>query len=195
MENFTMLKRKNIFQLAGAAAVTVLLCASPIHAQNAGSSGSTAQAGSSGTTAISDDDRKLMEDVAHANLAEIETGKIAVAKAQDPQVKQFAQKMIDDHTTALNELQQLAQTKGVNLPTDTDTLHKTMATALEKLNGETFDKQYISRIGVGDHERTETLLKKVAGKAKDPDLKAYAQKTLMAVDQHLQMGRKMRDPK
>jgi putative membrane protein len=69
---------------------------------------------------VSKGDVKMMRDMAHSNLAEIETGKLALEKSQSPEVKKFAQQMIDDHTQAQTELQKLAQTKGVELPSKPD---------------------------------------------------------------------------
>jgi putative membrane protein len=73
--------------------------------------------------------------------------------------------------------------------------HKGIATTLSALSGNAFDEQYIAHVGVGDHERTHSLLTKVSKNAKDPDLKAYAAKTIKAVDQHLAMARKMQGKK
>ena len=172
----------------GAAASMLLLGAAPAHAQLGNpADNAKATAGSK----VADNDVEMMEDIAHGNLAEIETGKMALEKGQSDAVKKFAQKMIDDHTKAQNELEKLASAKGVKLPTETDVQHKTIATALQALSGDTFDNQYIKRVGVGDHERTHDLLKKVSTSAKDPQLKAYAAKTIKVVDSHLAMARKM----
>ena len=116
-------------------------------------------------------------------------------KGRARNVKTFAQKMIDDHTKAQSGLEALAKRKGITLPTETDVQHKGIATTLSALSGNAFDEQYIARVGVGDHERTHGLLTKVSKNAKDPDLKAYASKTIKAVDQHLAMARKMQGKK
>jgi putative membrane protein len=148
-----------------------------------------AGASASGTgSMVSRDDSKMMADLAHANIAEIETGKMALEKSQNAQVKKFAQHMIDDHTSALKELQTLAQAKGVTLPDGTDMKHKTMATALKVMTGNSFDSQYMKRAGVGDHEQTIELLQKAQKNAKDPELKAMAVKMLPVVQGHLKMA-------
>lgn len=153
------------------------------------SSGAPRAAGASGTGAmVSRDDSRLMADLAHANIAEIETGKMALEKSQNPQVKKFAQHMIDDHTAALKELQTVAQAKGVTLPDGTDMKHKTMATALKVMTGNSFDSQYMKRAGVGDHQQTLELLQKVQKNAKDPELKAMATKMVPTVQEHLKMA-------
>lgn len=156
------------------------------------SSGSPRVAGSaaaSGTgTMVARDDIKMMSDLAHANFAEIETGKMALEKSQSAPVKKFAQQMIDDHTAALQELQTLAQAKGVKLPEGTDVKHKTMAAALKVMSGTGFDSQYMKRVGVNDHQQTLQLLQKVQKSAKDPELKAMATKMLPTVQHHLEMA-------
>ena len=140
----------------------------------------------SGTGAmVSRDDSKIMTDLAHANIAEIETGKLALEKSQNEQVRKFAQHMIDEHTSALKELQTLALAKGVTLPDGTDLKHKTMATALKVMSGNSFDTQYMKRAGVGDHQQTIELLQKTQKNAKDPELKATATKMLPTVREHL----------
>ncbi len=145
--------------------------------------------GASGTGAmVSRDDSKLMTDLAHANIAEIETGKMALEKSKSDEVKKFAQHMVDDHTAALTELQALAKAKGVKLPDGTDMKHKTMAAALKVMTGTSFDSQYMKRAGVGDHQQTIELLQKAQKNAKDPELKAMAAKMLPTVREHLKMA-------
>ena len=153
------------------------------------SSGTPRVAGNSASgTMVSRDDSKMMTDLAHANIAEIETGKLALEKSQNEQVRKFAQHMIDEHTSALKELQTLAQAKGVTLPDGTDLKHKTMATALKVMSGNSFDTQYMKRAGVGDHQQTIELLQKTQKNAKDPELKAMATKMLPTVREHLKMA-------
>src|SRR2546421_11248956 len=65
---------------------------------------------------IDNADAAAMKQLAQANLAEIESGKMAAAKAQSPEVKSFGQKMADDHARMLEDLKSLAKTKGVALP-------------------------------------------------------------------------------
>jgi putative membrane protein len=154
----------------------------------AGGAGSGASAGAAG---MSKADAKMLSDLAEANIAEIQTGKLALEKGKNEQAKSFAQKMIDEHTAALKELQTLAQSKGVKLPEDTDLHHKAIATALKPLSGDTFDSQYVKRVGVDDHQRTVALLQKVQKGAQDPELKAMAGKMLPTVQQHLQMAQKL----
>jgi putative membrane protein len=146
-------------------------------------------ASGSAAATLSKADQKAVVDMAMSNMAEVATGKMAVAKSQNPQVKAFAQKMIDDHTTAQNDVTTLAQAKGVTLPTDLDATHKAMAAMLDKLSGDAFDKAYMKNAGVSDHTKTHNKLAKAASAAKDPDVKAAATKMMPVVDQHLQLAK------
>ncbi|TFW05900.1 DUF4142 domain-containing protein [Oxalobacteraceae bacterium OM1] len=129
-----------------------------------------------------------MKDFAQANISEIEAGKMAQDKTKNDQVKTFAQKMVDDHTTALKQVQDLAQQKGVTLPTEPDTKHKAAMKMMGALDGDKFDAAYMKQGGLNDHKSTHKLLTQMQNKAKDPDLKAMAAKVQPAVDQHLQMA-------
>jgi putative membrane protein len=155
-----------------------------------GSSGSTSSASgksASGKT-LGKTDQNMMRELAYANISEIEAGKLAQSKSQNDQVKQYAQKMIDDHTTALGELQTLAQAKGVTLPKEPDAKHKAAAKMMSALSSEKFDKQYMAQGGLRDHRNTHKLLSRIQDRATDPDLKALASKTSPVVDQHLKMA-------
>ena len=175
--------------LAAVALSALAVSTLPAGAQGvSGSSTAGTGTASSAGAMVSRDDSKMMTDLAHANIAEIETGKLALEKSQNQQVRKFAQLMIDEHTAALKELQTLAQAKGVKLPDGTDLKHKTMAAALKVMTGNTFDSQYMKRAGVGDHEQTIELLQKAQNNAKDPELKAMASKMLPTVQAHLKMA-------
>ncbi len=130
-------------------------------------------------------DQAIVMNMARANMAEIEAGKLALANASAPEVKSFAQQMVDDHTKALSDVTSLAQNKGVTLPTTLDAKHKAMAAKLSKLKGNAFDKHYMAKAGVADHKQVHAQLKKDEAKATDPDVKALAAKMLPTVEQHL----------
>lgn len=193
--------------------LAALLAAGGVHAQtgSAAESSSTPSSKSSSTapaagtgatsgakgsaTAMSRADQKMLERLAQANMAEVKAGEMALKKSQNAEVKQFAQKMVDEHSAALKEVQQLADGKGVKLPNDVDAKHKAAAAAMEKLDGEKFDKAYMKQGGVSDHKSAHKLVKDIQAKAKDTDLKALAAKLQPSIDQHLQMAQGMKDKK
>lgn len=134
---------------------------------------------------LSRGDAKLLGDLAQGNMAEVESGKLALEKSSDAATKKFAQMMIDDHTAALGEIEKLATSKAVTLPTGPSVMQKTKATGLKALSGNLFDKEYAKHAGVGAHESTVKLLKKIQKDGKDADLKALADKLLPKVEGHL----------
>jgi len=156
--------------------------------RDASTSGNTAAAGKSASK-VSSGDQKMMRDIAYANVSEVAAGKLALERSESDDVKSFAQKMIDDHTKAQQELQTLADSKGVKLPTEPDAKHKALAKVMSGLKGAAFDKRYLKQGGLNDHENTHKLLQRVESRANDADLKAYAAKTISAVDQHLTLAK------
>jgi putative membrane protein len=70
-------------------------------------------AGATGTGALSNDDKKFVMEAAHGGMMEVELGKLATQKAMSDDVKQFGQRMVDDHSKANDELMQLASSKGI----------------------------------------------------------------------------------
>lgn len=143
------------------------------------------------TSPLNKADQKIVMDMARANMAEIEAGKIAVSKSQNAEVKAYAQRMIDDHTKALADVTTLAQNKGVTLPTELDSKHKAMAAKLNKLEGDAFDRGYMKQAGVADHTKVHAMLKKDSARAKDPDVKALAAKMMPTVEEHLTSAKGM----
>jgi putative membrane protein len=159
-------------------------------ATQAGSS-TASGSGAMGGPAMSRADQKMVKDMAMANLAEVEAGRMAHGKTQNEQVRNFAQQMIDDHTKALGDVQQLAQAKGVLLPTELDRAHKRMVERMAALSGDAFDRAYMQQAGVESHKKVHGLLQKAQSRAKDPELKALAARTMPIVDQHLSSAQQL----
>jgi len=128
----------------------------------------------------------FMTEAAKGGMAEIELSKLATTKAQNAEVKKYAQQMIQDHTNASAELKQLAGKKNVTLPTELDAEHKAIKDKLSGLSGAEFDKAYVNAM-VSDHEKTVNLFKTQADGGTDADAKAFATKTLPKLQGHLDM--------
>lgn len=167
--------------------------------QASGASGSSgaadAKAGSDAKAAggkLGKADQDMMKKIAQTNIAEIESGKLAQEKSKSDEVRSFAKKMVDDHTKAQGELEKIAQSKGVTLPSEPDAKHQTAMKKLGTLSGAEFDKQYMKQAGVEDHREAHKLLQRVSKQAKDDELKQYAATTLQAVDQHGKMAKDMK---
>jgi putative membrane protein len=138
-------------------------------------------------SSLSHSDRKFIEEAAKGGMAEVELAKVAQERASSPEVKQFAQRMEQDHSKANEQLRQLAQEKGVTMPAGPKLGEKHEMSKLSKLQGEEFDRAYMDHM-VKDHEKDVKEFRKEAQKAKDPDVKAFAQQTAPILEQHLQLA-------
>ena len=174
-----------------ATAAALALAAAPTAWAQSSAAPAPATTQSDADSKLDRSDRKLLQDLAQGNMAEIDAGKMALEKSQNADVKKFAQQMVDDHTKALGEVQALATAKNVTLPDGAGPMAKTKATALKALSGNLFDKEYAKRAGVGDHESTVKLLHKIQKDGKDSDLKALADKMLPTVEHHLDMAKQL----
>jgi len=135
-------------------------------------------------------DQDFLKKAAQANIAEMETGKLAQSKATRADIKQFGQTMEKDHGKTLQELQGLAKNKGVALPDAPDAAHQAQAKQLAGATGKDFDKAYLAHAGVADHKAAKELFEKGA-KSKDPEISAFAKKVLPAIEHHLSMAQQM----
>jgi putative membrane protein len=154
--------------------------------------GGMAGAGAAKKSALSRTDEAFISQAAQNGNAEIQTSKMALEKASDPKVKEFAKQMINDHTQANDELKAIASAKGVEVPDDPSLLQKGKAMImLSTAEGATFDRRYAESMGVTAHEDNIQLFEKAAGSAEDPEVKAYAQKVLPKLQAHLKMAQEL----
>ena len=139
---------------------------------------------------MSNDDQAAMKQLASANIAEIEAGKMASSKAQSPDVKKFAQQMVQDHGKMLDELKSLAKSKGVALPDNAPMKDMAQSKLLERKSGGEFDKDYLEHM-VKDHEKNAKDTENIAAKAKDPQFKSAVQQANGKIREHLQMAQRL----
>jgi predicted outer membrane protein len=105
--------------------------------------------------------QSFVEKASIANMTEIQLGQLAAERAQDPQVKQFAQTMVDDHTKAQEQLKTVASNQNIPIPSALDGKHQKLHDKLAKLQGAEFDRAYMDAM-VDGHKDAEKLLKKRA---------------------------------
>lgn len=137
-------------------------------------------------------DRNFIEEAAQGGMAEIEHAKLAAQRASHPQVKQFAQRMVADHTQAGDELKTIAGARGVTPPLTIDRKQQREKDKLGKLSGNAFDREYMKHM-VDAHKRTVSLFEKQAKSGKDGDLKSFAIKTLPTLKEHLALASSTHD--
>ena len=133
-------------------------------------------------------DKEFVTKAGVGGLAEVQMGNLALTKASNEAVKQFAQRMVTDHGKANEELQTLATAKGLALPTELDAEHKAGLDHLSSLNGAEFDKAYMDHM-VQDHEKDVAEFEKASQNAMDGELKGWAGKTLPTLQEHLTLAK------
>lgn len=135
-------------------------------------------------------DRDFLENAAQAGHMEVEGSKLALEKARSAEVKSFAQKMIDDHGKAGQQLAALAKKKGYDAPAEPSLMQQAKLKTLG-LRDDGFDKAYAESIGVSAHEDAVKLFQEASNQAKDPEIKQFATETLPTLEQHLQMAKSL----
>ena len=161
--------------------------ASNRNSENTGASGEQ-----TGMANLASQDRNFMMDAAMGGMEEVELGRVAAQKGTSDAVKQFGQRMVDDHSKANSELMSLASSKGITLPTALDEKHQKEVTKLSAMSGAEFDRAY-SKMMLSDHNKDVSEFEKQSTKGTDPDLKAFAGKTLPTLQEHLQLAKALPD--
>lgn len=159
----------------------------------------------------SSDAREFISNMAIAGMAEVQLGKVAAERGQDPDVKAFGQIMVRDHTKAGEELKQVASKAGVQLPAQLDDKHRELADRLMKLQGQEFDREYMKAMVDGHDDVHEQLLQQAGwistrndtsvpaavgtsgSTSDDSGVRQWAMKALPVVQQHLQRAREIRE--
>ncbi|TBR23570.1 MAG: DUF4142 domain-containing protein [Reyranella sp.] len=129
---------------------------------------------------------------AQSDLLEIESSKLALAKSESDKAKQFATRMIKDHTETSAELKSLVSGGKVqaSLPASLDKAHQEKLDKLAKLSGKDFTKEY-DEMQVSAHKDAVSLFERYAKEGDNPELKAFAGKHLPHLQEHLKMAQSL----
>ena len=132
---------------------------------------------------LSAEEQQFVKKAAAGGLAEVKLSELASDRASDQKVKDFAAQMVTDHTQANNELKPIADANKIPVPTKLKGESEVAYQRLAKLSGSKFDAAYI-KIMVSDHDKTVSAFEDASSKVKNPDLKAFIDKTLPVLRQH-----------
>lgn len=129
---------------------------------------------------------------ADAGMAEVQLGKLAAERATKPEVKKFAQTMVEEHTRANDELKALAQQQNIVVPASISEENQDKMNKLQEKQGEEFDKEYIDMM-VKDHEKVVDMFEKQAENGDVPEISEWASNKVPALRHHLEMARTTED--
>jgi putative membrane protein len=189
-------------------AVAAALCCSPMLAQAPGGGGAPSGGGMQqpnqpsgantpsmqqqqqemGATAMNAGpamDKAFVKKALEGNVAEVQMGQLALQKSSDDQVKQFAQRMVDDHGKMLDQLKPAAQAMGVKVPDGPSKGAMKNMDKMKGLSGDAFDQAYIKDM-VKDHKKDSSEFKQEAQNTQNPQLKQLVTEASQTIDSHLQ---------
>jgi len=132
-------------------------------------------------------DMKFAQDAVQGGRNEVQLGQIAAEKATDPAVREFGQRMVNDHQKANDELNRILTEKGITIPTSTAKSTRSSG-RLEDMNGADFDRAYM-RDAVKDQRKDLAEFKNEAANGRDPEIRDFAARTVPVLERHLQMAR------
>lgn len=168
---------KRLCRNAGAVAAVVLISGGILLAQDM----------SQGAAAASAGDKKFVMKALQGGMAEVQLGQLAVQKASRPDVKEFGQKMVDDHTKLGDQMKSVASQIGVPAPTELSAKDKALMAKLEGLSGAAFDKAYVNAM-VADHKEDDKEFQMEETGGRNPQVKDAATQGESLIAGHLQMA-------
>ena len=189
-----------LLMLASCALLAVVVAASAgVVAQNTNSGksegGTSANANANankGGSMKTTSDEKFANAAAVGGMEEVQLGQLAAQKGATDEVRQFGQKMVDDHSKAGDDLKQVASGKGWTLPAALDAKAQADVQKLSALSGDKFDKEYVGMM-LKDHKKDVAEFQKESTSGADADIKSFASRTLPVIQEHLQMIRRIHD--
>jgi putative membrane protein len=131
-------------------------------------------------------DQAFVRKALEGGAAEVQLGQLAQQKSQSDDVKQFGQKMVEDHTQLGEQMKPIAHQLGVKEPKGPSKKDKELAAKLEGLSGQQFDEAYIQAM-VKDHKQDLKDFKQAAQTTQNPNVRQFAQQGMGVISQHLQM--------
>lgn len=142
------------------------------------------------TTSPSASDKKFVEAALEGGNAEVQLGQLAAQKGNTEDVKQFGQKMVDDHTKLGDQMKEVAEKEGINAPSGIPAKDKALEGKLRNLSGDAFDTAYIKAM-VKDHQHDLSEFKKEADSGNDTSIKDAANQGAHIISEHLDLAEEM----
>ena len=125
----------------------------------------------------------FIEEASAKGMGEVEAAKVALQKATHSDVKDFARKMIEDHTAANKDLRALASKKNVELADDPELMAQAKTAILKQRDGESFDAAYVNN-QIDAHKAALELYREAA-ESKDTDVRQLAVASIPKLEKHL----------
>jgi putative membrane protein len=135
-------------------------------------------------------DRLFITTAAQGDIYEIGSSRLAMQRAESQEVKDFAQRMIDDHTKTTQQLTPIAEELGVTPPSETTAMNQLMLAHLETLEGSAFETAYLEQ-QVLAHEAAVSAFTIASDAVQNQALKTFVSQNLPVLQEHLQMAQEL----
>src|SRR5690606_36511643 len=139
---------------------------------------------------LAQEDIEFATEAAEGGLKELRLGELAQQQAATPEVQQFGERMVQDHGKANEQLMQIAQQKGIELPQEMPQDAQQLYDELQQKSGQEFDQAYMDEM-VSDHQKDVEAFQQYVETGQDPDLTGFAEQTLPILEEHLQMAQEI----
>lgn len=160
-------------------------CESDSDSRSDAVSGDSSAGGGSGS--LSQQDADFVAEAAASGIHEVDMGRLGLQRGAHARVREFAQRMVDDHTKANDDLTRTVAGKGVTMPVRA---HGGDMTNLMVQSGDAFDREYM-RMMVDGHVKAVRLFEEQAANGRDPQIRSFAQRTLPTLRDHLRQAREI----
>jgi len=117
----------------------------------------------------------------------VEAAKLVEQKSTDPAVKDFASRMVTDHTRAAAQVKTLASSEGVTLPTELSASERTQDASWQKLSGTKLNDSYLQG-ELQDHKEAISAFENEIEHGRDKAVKDYAEQTLPTLQDHIRIA-------
>lgn len=156
--------------------------------QNSSTNANRSEKTASDSMRVAELDRTFAAKATAGGKQEVELGKLAAQQSSNSDVKAFANRMVQDHSKAGDELMQITNRLGLSLPAQDDRMFTQVRDNLSQLKGADFDRMYMNEMVEG-HTKVANEFESYVNTGTNPDLKAWASKTLPTVREHLQQAK------
>lgn len=132
-------------------------------------------------------DNSFVTKAAAGGAAEVQMAQLAQSKASSPAVKDLANKLLADHTTANDNLKPIATKDNITWPTGMDAKAQSEYNKLQALSGSDFDREYVN-YEIKDHKKDISAFQHEVDHGTDSDVKTWASENLPKLQEHLRMA-------
>lgn len=133
---------------------------------------------------------EFVNTAAKDGMMEVQMGELAQKNGSSEAVKNYGSMLVKDHSKANDELKSIAANKNISVPVGLSADQTSHIQDMSAKSGKDFDKAYIDMM-VEDHNKAIDLFTKQSNDNADPDLQAFAKKTLPTLKQHLDEAKKL----